>query len=621
MKRYVENLFKLMRSFSVYVAAGWRSRLFRPYIKLCSHHFSCYFKKFQRALYRGGVQTIHISDQQLKKMQRLSKDLHTLLPGRSDLTYSVIFSINEPKVDFFKTSVESVLDQSPEALEILIGFAHRLSPELEKIVAELGQTHPNKIRVFDFPADQERKEIENQLAAKASGNFLFFMGQEDWIRPDLIFRYEQTLRIFPDPEKRVLYCDVHEISDKNYFIPHSKHPQPSQLNFPYFFKPFLARGLLIPKRLWQKMAGWRSSLKGAEEEDLVLQLDVAGAIFQHIPFCLYAVRASTYTRQRQMKSRETFLQSLEHYTQAKNLNWKWVAGYQSSSARAIPAVKQGHRLQVIVPYKDQKELTLKCVYSLLKQQGVDFILTAVDNRSTDASIAEEIRRLGGEVLCIDEPFNYSRLNNLAVQRTQKAADCDILVFLNNDVELEPEALQEMLRWIDQPQIGMVGCRLHYPDGRLQHGGVSLNMQEGPEMWWEHVEKFRSFKEMDVTKTLGVFDAVTAACAMVKRDTFLEVGGFDEVWYPIGYSDTNLAVKLSLHGLKSFYTPYAVGIHYESVSRQTSIEDFENSWWLHQLLLMRQKKSSNHQLQKPEPFKWGKDLSSEFIQEAIREGRE
>jgi GT2 family glycosyltransferase len=594
MKRHIGKISKLIQSFSTYLYAGWRSRLFKPYVKLCSHHFACYFRKFQRALYLGGVQTTHISDQQLKKMQRLSKGLHTLLPSRPDLTYSVIFSVKAPKVEFFRTSLESVLHQSPEALEMLIGFSNKPTPELEKIVSELSRSHPNKIRVFDFPADQERESIENQLAEKASGNFLFFMGQEDWIRPDLLFRYEQTLRIFAEPEKIVLYCDVHEISDNNYFIPQSKHQQPSQLNFPYFFKLFLVRGFLIPKGLWQKTAGWRSSLRGAEEEDLLLQLDVAGATFQHIPFCLYAVRASTYTRQRQMKSRETFLHSLEHYTQAKNLDWKWSTGYQSSSVRAVPAIMPGHRLQVIIPYKDQKELTLKCVHSLLKQQGVDFTLTAVDNRSTDSSIAENIRRLGGEVLFIDEPFNYSRLNNLAVKRTQKATDCDILVFLNNDVELEPEALQEMLRWMDQPQIGMVGCRLHYPDGRLQHGGVSLNTQEGSEMWWEHVEKFRSFKEMDVTKALGVFDAVTAACAMVKRDTFLEVGGFDEVWYPIGYSDTNLAVKLGLHGLKSFYTPYAVGIHYESVSRQTSIEDFENSWWLHQLLLKNRKKPSHRQ---------------------------
>ena len=138
---------------------------------------------------------------------------------------------------------------------------------------------------------------------------------------------------------------------------------------------------------------------------------------------------------------------------------------------------------------------------------------------------------------MDEPFNYSRLNNLAVRDTRVAAHCDCLLFLNNDVELEPGALSEMLRWIDQPPIGLVGCRLHFPDGRLQHGGVEIGEQRKQSMRWEHIEKFYPFEQMEETKRLGFFDAVTAACALIKREVFLKIEGFDEIWYPIGYSDT------------------------------------------------------------------------------------
>ena len=107
------------------------------------------------------------------------------------------------------------------------------------------------------------------------------------------------------------------------------------------------------------------------------------------------------------------------------------------------------------------------------------------------------------------------------------------------------------------------------------------------MCWVHHEKFSTFEEMQRTKSLGVVDAVTAACALVKRQVFLEIGGFDEVWYPIAYSDTNLAIKLHLKGLKCFYTPYAHGVHHESVTRKEGIEDFENSCWLHRHLLKHQ----------------------------------
>ena len=109
----------------------------------------------------------------------------------------------------------------------------------------------------------------------------------------------------------------------------------------------------------------------------------------------------------------------------------------------------------------------------------------------------------------------------------------------------------MLRWINQPQIGIVGCRLHYPDGRLQHGGVGINFHGREEMRWEHIEKLRRFEEMKLTRRLGIFDAVTTACAMMKRKIFLEIGGFDEIWYPIGYSDTHFSCQSCGKRIKMF----------------------------------------------------------------------
>ena len=317
---------------------------------------------------------------------------------------------------------------------------------------------------------------------------------------------------------------------------------------------------------------------------MLLRLDLAGAIFQHVPLCLYSLRSQGVNQN--AKSQKAFLKVLNEYTSAKQLGWNWLPGYQSTSARALPPLNKKNVIQIIIPYKDQKDLTLKCIHSLLKQKNVQFKITAVDNRSDDRSIADEIMALGGEVIFINEPFNYSRLNNLAVKQAKTTDDCNVLLFLNNDVELESEALSEMVRWMDQPRIGMVGCRLNYPDGKLQHGGVRLGEQEKDIMNWEHIEKLRHFEELEETKTLGFFDAVTTACAMIKRQTFLDVGGFDEIWYPIGYSDTNLAAKLDIKGLRCFYTPYAIGTHHESISRKTSIEDFENSRWLHYLLKKR-----------------------------------
>lgn len=581
MKKLMKKGYRFYADIFEYFHYGWQSKLLPFYFKAFFKQFVFNLNKFRHNLFTKKNCIKHIDEEKVHKLKQVVEGLHTLLPPDVRFSYSVLMAVKHPRPAFFKKSVYSVLNQTTQSLEILVGFEGHQAPEIYKIIETAKQEFPNKIKEFQFEPSEEF--IINHLAHHATGHFLFLMGQEDWIRPDLLFRYEQTLRISHQVSTTVLYCNENQINELDYCIPASEIHKPI-LHLPYFFDYFTTRGMLIPKELWDKTVGFRFAYKGAEEEELILQLDLAGAIFQSIPICLYSQRAGL----QRIKSREIFIKALCAYVQAKGLAWKWVPGYGSKNVRAIPLIQQSHTVQVIIPFKDQKALTLSCVHHVLKQKDVKCKITAIDNASQDVSISEELRRLGVEVLTIHEPFNYSRLNNLAVTHTQTAQECDLLLFLNNDVDLKEEALVEMTRWIDQPGIGMVGCRLHYPDGRLQHGGVHLDFHRLPyQMHWEHSEKLSTFDEMKITKQLGIVHAITAACALIKRQDFLKVGGFDEIWYPIAYSDTNLAIRLSLINLKCFYTPYAAGIHHESISRKEGIEDYENSQWLHRFLLQNQ----------------------------------
>jgi GT2 family glycosyltransferase len=190
--------------------------------------------------------------------------------------------------------------------------------------------------------------------------------------------------------------------------------------------------------------------------------------------------------------------------------------------------------------------------------------------------------MGVEVLKINEPFNYSRLNNLAVKNSQFSKKCSQILFLNNDVDLDINAVAEMSQWLGEPAIGMVGARLHYPDGTLQHGGVQLKMElPAFKMGWGHVDWHSPPEKLGFSKVISVCDAVSAACVLVDRENFLKVGGFDEIWYPIAFSDTDLAMKFRTRlGLISLYTPYAFGTHHESASRGPGLhEEMEASSWL------------------------------------------
>lgn len=598
MKKQIRSGFLLLKELSLffkdvstYFYKGWKAGLGSRYAISMIRSFMHYLNLFRASLQTREIDHFHIEEAKIEKLGKTSKGLHSILPQDSRFSYSILIPIDHPRLDFLEKSLRSLLHQSPSQLEILIGLNHPYAKEVENLLKKIQECCNIDIQIYFFQ-DFDKEDIVNELAEKASKNFFFIMGEEDWLRPDLFFRYEQTLRIFSYPEKRVLYCNLNVINEKGFFIPDSEYQQPSQLCPPFIFKPFIEKGLLVPRALWKEAGGLQKIFKGAVHENLLLNLDLAGAVFQHVPLALYSVRSPIH--ENEGRSQQMFLESLQRYSVSKPLNWKWAPGYQINSVKAIPPLPD-LCIQVIIPFKDQKDLTSKCIQSILKQKNVRFKITCVDNESADQTIAEEIQSMGGEVIAVKEPFNYSRINNIAVKSTKTGVDCPVLLFLNNDVELEETALSEMLRWIEQPKIGMVGCRLHYPDGRLQHGGVSNNFHGKREMRWEHVEKLRTFEQMKDSKTLGIFEAVTCACAMIKRETFLDVGGFDEIWYPNGYSDTQLALKISAKGLKCFYTPYAFGIHHESISRKSSIEDFEKSWWLHHLLIENGKMENSSQL--------------------------
>ena len=102
------------------------------------------------------------------------------------------------------------------------------------------------------------------------------------------------------------------------------------------------------------------------------------------------------------------------------------------------------------------------------------------------------------------------------------------------------------------------------------------------MQWKEIDKHKFFAEMSLSKQIHVCDAVTAACALIKRRDFIAVSGFDEIWYPIAFSDTNLSLKLKHRGLYSLYTPYAEAIHHESATRNYTYEDYESTSWLNKL---------------------------------------
>lgn len=224
-------------------------------------------------------------------------------------------------------------------------------------------------------------------------------------------------------------------------------------------------------------------------------------------------------------------------------------------------------VSIVVPIRDALHLTRQCVESLLEKTSYPhFEILVVDNQSSDAGtlayLSEISNRPNVRVLRYDRPFNYSAINNFAV----RAAQGEILCMLNNDTEvISPDWLEEMVGHLLQDRVGVVGCKLYYPDGRVQHAGDVV----GPGRRAGHLHAFIGRDDPGYCNRAIVaqeFSSVTAACLITWRDLYLRLGGFDEKNLPVAYNDVDFCLRVRQAGHRVVWTPHAELYHHESVSR-------------------------------------------------------
>ncbi|BBU62812.1 hypothetical protein MSC49_27470 [Methylosinus sp. C49] len=235
---------------------------------------------------------------------------------------------------------------------------------------------------------------------------------------------------------------------------------------------------------------------------------------------------------------------------------------------APPAPAEPARIvSIIVLTRDRADLLGPCVESILRlSTHPSFELVIVDNGSREAKTfaifdkAKKDPRV--RLLSRPEPFNFARLNNDAA----RTARGEVILFLNNDtVVVSPDWLETLARRAMAPQTGAVGALLLYPDGRIQHAGVTIGLGQD-------AGHFGALVAPQTPSWLGraalahESSAVTAACMAVERRKFDAVGGFDEINLPIEFNDTDLCLRLAERGWTSLYEPAARLLHYESASR-------------------------------------------------------
>ena len=220
-------------------------------------------------------------------------------------------------------------------------------------------------------------------------------------------------------------------------------------------------------------------------------------------------------------------------------------------------------VSIVIPAFNRADLTAQCLRAMIANTGhVSYEVIIVDNASTDQT-PQLCASLGGNATVIRNPENYGFA--VACNQGADAANTDRIVFLNTDTEPFPDWLPPLIEVLDEEtDVAAVGTKLLFPDGRVQHAGVVLLEQEDyPPLVAQHMPYKVAADDPMVTVKRDL-SISTAACVMVRRQAFEDVGGFDEGYWN-GYEDVDLCLKFAEAGWRIVYEPRSVLIHHESSS--------------------------------------------------------
>ena len=330
---------------------------------------------------------------------------------------------------------------------------------------------------------------------------------------------------------------------------------------------YVGRAVAFDRARAAAAGGWRD-ISGAETFDLVLRLakDADEANIVHVPRVVLhlddeagdAERASAPEGRRRAVAEALAKREPDA---AATLD-------ERGLVRVIrPLPSPAPRVSLLIPTRDRADLLQPCVESLRERTDYpDLEIVVVDNGSTDPATLRYFRRLSRDervrVLPYAGPFNFSAINNFAARQ----ATGSVLGLVNNDIEtIHPDWLREMVTQALRPEIGAVGAKLLYPSDLVQHAGVVIGLGGLA----GHAHRFYPAEHPGQIGRLQApqfFAAVTAACLVVERRKFEEVGGLNEEAFPVAFNDVDFCLKLFERGYRNLYTPYARLYHKESASR-------------------------------------------------------
>ena len=460
--------------------------------------------------------------------------------------------------------------------DLLASFAAQNAPYVELVLSDDGSSDPDALATLRAAAGQRGVEVvfnptnrgiaaaTNAGIAAARGRWIAFIDHDDVFVPGGVAVIADA--ILRRPDAIFFYTDEIIVDDGlkpigSFCKPAFDSVMLSGANYINHFSVFRADRLAA-------LGNLREDREGSQDYDMLLRYlsGVARDAVVHIPFPAYLWRRGEQSYSAAHLDRSVASARLALATSYGARARSVEPALLPSLHRVRLAQSSAPTVSVVVPSRDSLALIERTIHDLTRRTSAPpFEIIVVDNGTIDPRVLDFYRTVEGATVRVDivpEPFNFARMCN----RGARLARGEAILFFNNDLEVvDPDWLVELVECLSFDDVGIVGAKLTYPDGTVQHNGVIVGLGETAGHWYVEAkgDEPGPMGRFAIRQTLS---AVTGACMLVTRSCFEALSGFDEDAFAIAYNDIDLCLRARAAGFRTVWTPFAHLVHHESVTR-------------------------------------------------------
>ena len=474
---------------------------------------------------------------------------------------SIVVPLYNTPLKFYRQLLDCILAQAYENWQLCLADGSTDGADRRSVLPADGRICYRKL--------EKNRGISgntNEAMSMAEGQWIALADHDDLLEPGALAEMWEAARV---QGADMVYSDEDKVSldRKHYYDPHFKSD----------FNPDLLRSnnyichfLMFRRELLAKTGGFHSEFDGAQDYDLILRLSEQAEKIVHLPRILYHWRMHPLSTAENPDSKayafEAGRRALEEHLKRTGIAGTVENTGRPGYYRVRYGVKGRPRISIIIPNKDQAEMLRTCVESIrTRTDWPDYEIIIVENNSTTPEIREYYKELSAlpevRILTWEREFNYSAINNFGVSHSTG----DLIVLLNNDTEvITPGWLVEMAGFLSRPEVGIVGAKLFYGDGTVQHAGVVMKLAGccGHVFYGAEREDPGRYARAQLIQD---YSAVTGACLMCRRQLWDRLGGLSTD-FQVAYNDVDFCLRARRAGYLVVFTPYAQLYHYESRTR-------------------------------------------------------